>query len=420
MINNSNEQINYLYYIKNINEYNVDYISIDLEIKRFNIINNLIELFKLFIKKININNKYIIYNKNFIYNKINEYVQRWCWLQYNISDIVILDIVIPYNSNNNYDFTDFIDFINYNLETTYNLDDEIFLFFKNDIINYLKKSYIDELYNNINYYNLLNINIIDKINKLSITLIYNKVKINFSLKLYYKLCDKFKKFSNENIKYMNIYIFCLIFRYSYMESGNQQLAINDKIKSFFKKVNVNFELYGSAINSSSDHYCSLYYDIEKHFGSKGNFFDIELEEGVYWCNPPYNNTILTNTAYKIIEYLNSNKKLIFIITIPIWDNETKKIINNYSNVTRYIDVNKDYSIYNDYLIYFLLKPYIKDELIIPKYRIPYFNFRLNKYIYAVDTYMLIVYNYNFNNLVNKYHKIFDNIIDLDKNNYFIV
>ena len=48
------------------------------------------------------------------------------------------------------------------------------------------------------------------------------------------------------------------------------------IMLLFKSYGVNFELYGSAINALSDNYCSLFYDIEKYFGSKGNFFDIEL------------------------------------------------------------------------------------------------------------------------------------------------
>jgi hypothetical protein len=51
------------------------------------------------------------------------------------------------------------------------------------------------------------------------------------------------------------YIFCLVFRYSYMDSGNQQLAIHQSIKDIYKKCGVNFELFGSAINTVSTQSC---------------------------------------------------------------------------------------------------------------------------------------------------------------------
>ena len=37
------------------------------------------------------------------------------------------------------------------------------------------------------------------------------------------------------------------------------------------------------------------------------------------------------------------------------------------------------------------------ELIIPKNRIPYFNYKRNIYIYAVNTYLLLIYHPNINN-----------------------
>ena len=74
--------------------------------------------------------------------------------------------------------------------------------------------------------------------------------------------------------------------------------------------------------------------------------------------------------------------------------------------------------HNDYEIYALLKPYIKSELIIPKKRIPYFNHRLNTPIYAVDTYMLIIYDKIEYVYIKPILTAFDQIIELDQKNYF--
>jgi hypothetical protein len=412
----------YKYKINKLYNNSSDSVTLNIELNRLKIINELTNIFKNFIKKISNNNKV------FLHNKIDEYVQRWCWLQYNSLN----DSVIPYINTNDYDFEDFIDFIKYNLEIELDTKNQDFIQLKNDIICFLKNSYefllslnnINSKSNHLIFTEFIGTQEIPDIKKINnnnnnITLIYNNNRLSISIKLYNKLVDKFKK-NNDNDINIDVYIYYLLFRYSYIESGNQQLAINEKIKYMFKDFGVNFELYGSAINTTSDNYCSLYYDIEKYFGSKGDFFHIELYSGIFWCNPPYCNTLLTKTAIKILNYLKYND-LCFIITIPIWDKKTQNNINSYTNVQRNINTNiTDISEYDDYLIYYLLKPYIKDELIIPKYRIPYFNYRLNKYIYAVDTYMLIIYNENDKDKFSKLHNIFDLIIDLDKNNYFII
>ena len=116
--------------------------------------------------------------------------------------------------------------------------------------------------------------------------------------------------------------------------------------------------------------------------------------------------------------MNTNKNVAFIITIPIWDKHTKN--NNLQNVTKNYNINTKANDHIDYSIYFLLKPYIKIELVIPKHRIPYFNHRLHKPIYAVDTYMLFVYHNIDNQYTNPFYSIFDSIIELDKKDYFII
>ena len=400
--------IPYNYSNDNLNEKT---ISNKKEIIRSIIIKKLIELFYSEIKKIKgIKN----FGKIFKYNKLADNIQKWCWLQYENKSIQ--DVVIPYCLNEEYNFNEFIEDFNYTLNTNYDITDI-------DIKNLIEKIkfFLKEEFNKFTKIKDENLEIknIRNLDQVKLICIYNNkeyfVKIHYNL--YIRLKIKFNNNSTNSI-HMDKYIFCLIYRYSYIDAENQQLAIHFKIKEYFKKYGVNFELYGSGINVLSDYYCSLFYDIEKYFGSKGNFFDIKIKSGIYWCNPPYINNLMENTAKKLIDTMNENidNNIAFIITIPIWDALTQK--NNFSQVTRNFNKNKNSELFKDYPIYYLLKSFIKDELIIPKHKIPYFNHRYNKPIYARDTYMLIIYKNN-NPFFKKLHKVFDKIIKLNINNYFI-
>ena len=402
------------------------------EIIRFHNINGLNNYFQLKLKELDKN----IYNTNELFKnnscKLLELINRWCWHQYN--NPTCIDFVIPYLKDNNYDYMRFIDDLNYILGVHDTIDaikitDKIICELRDSIRDYLHIEYL-------NYSSRDNIDIpvvkdfIDKKVRLSCTYKNNSYPVIMHSKVYDRLKYKLIMFGKEyNIigEYMNNidnlldqYIYCLFFRYSYMDSGNQQLAINQYIKDMFKKSGVNFELFGSAINSVSTNYCSLFFDIEKYFGSKGNFFDIEINKGVYWCNPPYDDTIMTNTGDKLLSILNTDKQVVFVITVPIWDTYTQnkmkedkieKICRNYNKDTK-DDVHSDFKIYQK------LKPYIKDELIIPKHRIPYFNYKKYSYINAVNTYMLIVYNNIPADIAENLSANFDQIMKLDLNNHF--
>jgi len=390
-------------------------INISKEILRYEIIKKLIKIFTDTIRTFKIKNLGLIFK----YNKLEDYVHKWCWLQYDNNDKK-QDSVIPYLENENYNFNEFIEDFNYLMRKNngkLDLEDNGIKQLIENVKLFLKKSYLDLI--NTKYIDLKLEKIRDEENVIlkCINSMNKEYKVVLNNDLYFRLYKKCTSVSN-----IDKYIFCLVFRYSYIDAENQQLAIHKKIKEMFRVYNVNFELYGSAINVLSDNYCSLFYDIEKFFGSKGNFFDIELMSGIYWCNPPYIENLMTKTAYKLIDIMNNdqNNNIAFIVTIPIWDAETKAI--KFTEITRNYSESNDSSIiarinFNDYPIYALLKPYIKDELIIPKGRIPYFNYRHNKHIFASDTYMLIVYKQI---QYKDFHRVFDKIIELDKTDFFIL
>jgi hypothetical protein len=151
--------------------------------------------------------------------------------------------------------------------------------------------------------------------------VYNKLKINFT---------------GIN-KDLDTIIWIIIFRYQLLGSNNHQLGVLPKIISTMNKdYGLTFECFASAINSSLSKYCSIYYDLEKYFGSQGNFFKADLIEGTYSFNPPYQKDIMDKGILKLFELLNNakinDKKLTFIMTIPIWDKEGQEILNQHNKI----------------------------------------------------------------------------------------
>ena len=398
-INEMKDKLPYIFN-KKVKITNANQFSIKRELLCFNYIQGLIKIFYQEFNKINFNTKY---NKNKLLknNKLTEIVHRWCWFQQRNKKRK--DDIIPYIPDMNYDNEMLLEDINYVLDI--NITEE---YIKNIIIiihKYLKDSYMEYIkLIKYNYSIILNKEKND--NNVIISLYLNKndisnklmfinkdIVIHISISVYNRLYNKFNLFSiNKNNP--DEYIFGLMLRYTYLDSKNQQLAIPENVKLLFLNIGVEFELFGSAINAINKYYCSLYYDIEQYFGSQGNFFDIKLKQGIYWCNPPYVNKTMKDAAIKIINHLKKCKNIAFIITIPIWDKYTQDNINH----NKISKIMKNYNMYNkqskfiDYDIYYLLHPYIKSELLIPKNIMPFTNYRLNKIIYPVDTYMLLLYS----------------------------
>ena len=151
--------------------------------------------------------------------------------------------------------------------------------------------------------------------------VYNKLKCNYT----------------GNPKDMDTIIWIIIFRYQLLGSNNHQLGIlPDIIDEMVTDYNLDFECFASSINSTLGNYCSIYYDLEKFFGSKGNFFKIELTEGTYSFNPPYQKDIMDKGIKRLLVFLenskNNNKNLTFIMTIPIWDKEGQQILNQQNKI----------------------------------------------------------------------------------------
>ena len=196
---------------------------------------------------------------------------------------------------------------------------------------------------------------------------------------------------------MDTIIWIILFRYQLLSSNNNQLAVLPKIYDKMKQdFNLSVECFASAINASSNYFCSIYYDIEKYFGSIGNFFNIVPIRGTFSFNPPYQFDVISNGVNKIIKHMdNSNEQLSFIITIPIWDNEGKQIMAN-----NMIENNNNIINYDDFEIMIEIKKskYFKGLRMISKDDFTYMdhNFYLFKNKTIQNTYVIVMSNYECN------------------------
>jgi hypothetical protein len=284
------------------------------------------------------------YNIIFDDNKYTKKEYQDAFIPDNYNDISILKITLldfcKYN-NDDKNYEEIID----------NILNEFIIFFDKQIVileNYKKSGfYINQRSNykvskkeisqarnnkNITFYKFL-INVNFGINNEKLENIINNILL--PLDVYNKLKENF----TGNIKFIDDYIWSIIFRYQLLSSNNHQLGILPSIiNNMQHDYNLSFECFASSINCTLKNYCSIYYDLEQLFGSHGNFFNKNFIEGVYTFNPPYQKNIIDKGYLKIQYHLDqankNNKELTFILTIPVWDKEGQKMIN-YSNKIDY-------------------------------------------------------------------------------------
>ena len=207
--------------------------------------------------------------------------------------------------------------------------------------------------------------------------------------------DKLKKNYSGKDSLFNDLIWAILFRYQLLGSNNHQLGVKSDIMSKMNtNYNLNFECFASAINSTFKHYCSIYYDVEKYFGSFGSFYNLMPIKGTFGLNPPYQKEIIEMALNKALESLEEAKKksleLTFIITIPIWDEEGKKVMKQTFNN----DLPQQNIDYGDFDIIGKVKSseFHKITRMIPKENFTYIdhNFKLFKNKTIQNTYVIII------------------------------
>jgi hypothetical protein len=230
---------------------------------------------------------------------------QYTFKQYNkpLNDIIIMQI---YNEIN----------LSYIVD---NIIKDVNIFSKNLTSHKKNKSYKYKLYKS---------HIVNK--NLGVTLISNNKKIisHIPQAVYIKLKKRFLEYCKKNPSFKknkcDDFISCILIRYTAISSLGNQMGIPIPAKNQYKKCNIDFEGFASSLNHYYKYYCSMFYDLEKYFGSLGSYMNITYKRGVYMHNPPYEKKLLTNMVNIIIYSMqNSNEKLCFFFGTPLWEKYTE-------------------------------------------------------------------------------------------------
>ena len=160
---------------------------------------------------------------------------------------------------------------------------------------------------------------------------YQIIKVKDGLKI---VSEKFVKFVfcpnyiyNKLVKNYNgkkedfdSIVFCLMLRYETLAGRSHQFAMETKFKDALEKTyNCYVECFASSINFYYPTYCSLFYDIEKYFGSIGSFYNVEYTKGFFLANPPYESDMLLKMVEKFENSIESTKESLAIsFGMPKW------------------------------------------------------------------------------------------------------
>ena len=386
------------------NNYIIDFIDIQYQI---NIIHPLIELKRYELIQSIKQKIRIIFDKENIHIDVNNILPRFIMLQFKNKNYYI-DPILPYQAN---DYSQLKKDLYYlsnkklskekieniikllNLTKLFNDAIEILRSYIHDNSNLFTKNYVINI-NKTNDFVFIQYDFDKEIE----SNYYKKLSLNhfkLHIKLYDKLINNYIH-GNKNDDVFKKLLLCLLLRYNSLESYNQQLAILPEFKHYLnEKYGVNFELFASSINCEYNHYCSLFYDIEKNFQSKGSFNLIKMKKGFFVSNPPFDEEIMKNMSLQFIHFLNNkqNEELSILITIPNWIN------NNY----------------DDYEAYSLLKKsgFITYEKIIKKQDAIFFDYYKNKYLTPCSILLIIIQNNKGRNI-----HLIDNEFKIKMNDFF--
>lgn len=169
-------------------------------------------------------------------------------------------------------------------------------------------------------------------------------QITLTKTIFYSLIKKYNKTNFQDYTHVDIkdkktieVMFVLYTRYLSFNNGNNQSSILPNFKMLIKTyLNIKFELFGSAINTSNN-YCSLFYDIEKYYGSIGDFMKINIHKGYYEVNPPYDNNFINIIFKRIFTFFENSEikktPLLFLFILP---HRNLFEFDNYFKIKKYI------------------------------------------------------------------------------------
>ncbi|ARF11388.1 phosphorylated CTD interacting factor 1 WW domain [Klosneuvirus KNV1] len=176
----------------------------------------------------------------------------------------------------------------------------------------------------------IQINLTDMNHKIKFNIICQDYQNNFILskKHYHRLKTMYnnrKDNDNDNKEDVDFWICLLLLRYRYYGKDLESFCLAiDIFYEFIKKYQLEsnaLEAFAGSLNSTLHDYCSLFYDIEKKFGSNGSFFQMDLNQykrHIIVANPPYIAEIIHAMFDKLLDYLDRRSNSTILISIPDW------------------------------------------------------------------------------------------------------
>lgn len=380
-----------IYYVKNI--------TYDLELQREQIF---ISLKKDFEKKIE------TYQSLFTIIKDENYFTDWYWTVIS-NNYDLIDPVIPYFMINDYEHVSI-------LSNLFGLNEKESIDFSNYLSNKLKQ-HLRKLHEFSKIYK-------QKAKVFRVPGEQGKVALECRGETYY-LNSKIFKIINKNYKEYNLnfnaqemlqLLWCLITRHKYLKIWDNSMQLSKLPEPLIKLRDNNkfdFELFGSVFNHSYNSYCSLFYDIESYFGSKGSYFRIRPLEGNFYVNPPFITNVINKSAIFILESLKNTKlQLNYFIVLPTWDEHGKKLLREYC-----IKFNKFKEKYDDNDFEAILKLrnniYLEKHLILCQDKVKYYNFFEDKDVTNITATSILLLGKNMSTEMK------DNLINTTKNIYLL-
>jgi hypothetical protein len=152
------------------------------------------------------------------------------------------------------------------------------------------------------------------------------------------------------------YILLISVLYGLLDGKGLQWAVPPSFLNFIRQsLDCSTELFASPVNHHYDKYYSLF-DIDRLFGSRGNFFtapDDDFVEGCFQVNPPFIDSLFTRTTNKVISLLEkaerAGKALTFVYIMPLWDDFlTYTMVSDCRFCARNVKLNADRHYYYEY------------------------------------------------------------------------
>lgn len=212
-----------------------------------------------------------------------------------------------------------------------------------------------------------------------------------------KVLTKMKNLFIGNKNQFEEYLCCILIRYFSLMGNNLNAGVPEEVYQMIDDTyKVSIECFASPLNNTFKKFCSLFYDIEKPFGSIGSFFNQKNMSGFCVANPPFDETFMFMMAEKMIEFLKKSNPLTYFIVIPDWKS------------------NKEYGKYRSYELlksckYFVLERHLK------KHEIVFTNYSTYNRMNLSGAYIIVLQNSLGKNIHNVSSEIIDNIIKKWKN-----